>query len=362
MKRTVTHLSDGRELIYFDAREGVDRHEVDTRPAADGPVASELRFDATREDWVAIAAHRQGRTHLPPTEACPLCPSRPGHPTEIPASDYEVVVFENRFPSFAMEVAAPAASSVGGIPPRRPGLGRCEVICFTSEHAASFASLEPDRARMVIDAWADRTTELSRIPEVEQVFCFENRGEEIGVTLHHPHGQIYAYPFVTPRTRQMLAAARRHRDRTWRNLFADLLAAEHEAGERIVRRTEHWTAFVPAAARWPVEVHLYPQRWVADLAALSADERDDFCVLYLDILRRLDRMYDLPLPYVAAWHQAPVRADRDLAYLHLELFSIRRSATKLKYLAGSESAMGVFINDVTPEAVAERLRELSPTR
>jgi UDPglucose--hexose-1-phosphate uridylyltransferase len=232
-------------------------------------------------------------------------------------------------------------------------------VCFTSDHDASFASLTHDAARLVIDAWVDRTTALSALPGVAQVFCFENRGREIGVTLSHPHGQIYAYPFITPQTRTMLGSAQRHRERTGRNLFADLLAEEREASIRVVHATEHWTAFVPAAARWPVEVHLYPHRQVPDLMALTDVELDDLAVTYLDVLRRLDALYDRPLPYVAAWYQAPVRADHDLAYLHLRVFSIRRAADKLKYLAGSEAAMGAFVTDVLPEDVAHRLREVA---
>ena len=195
-------------------------------------------------------------------------------------------------------------------------------------------------------------------PTSSRSSCFENRGEEIGVTLAHPHGQIYGYPFVTPRTRQMLESARAHRERTWRNLFADVLAAEQADGSRVVTRGTHWTAFVPAAARWPMEVHLYPNRQVADLPGLTDEERDEFAEIYLDVLHRLDALYDSPMPYIAAWHQAPVRIDRDLAYLHLEVFSIRRAAGKLKYLAGSESGMGAFINDVMPEQAAALLRDV----
>jgi len=192
---------------------------------------------------------------------------------------------------------------------------------------------------------------------VEQVFCFENRGTEIGVTLSHPHGQIYAYPFLPQATKQMLTAARAHRGRTWRNLFAELLAAEHDSGERIVVSGEHWTAFVPYAARWPLEVHLYPHRQVPDLPSLTEVERAELAEAYLDVLRRMEAVFDDTLPYVAAWHQAPVRIDRDLAYLHLQVFSIRRAPGKLKYLAGSESAMGAFLNDISPETAAKMLRD-----
>ena len=339
MKRSVTYLADGRELIYFDHGDDGGRDCPDTRPLPPRPAASELRHDPLTDEWIAIAGHRQDRTFLPPTDQCPLCPSAPGRLTEIPASDYDVVVFENRFPSFSRDH------------------GRCEVVCFTSDHDSSFAALSPEQVELVMTAWVDRTAELSAMAGVEQVFCFENRGAEIGITLSHPHGQIYAYPFVTPRTRQTLASADRHRERTGGNLFADVLAAERAAEVRLVAENRHWTAFVPAAARWPFEVHVYPNRWVPDLVALEPAERAAFGPLYTDVLRALDGLFGVIMPYVAGWHQAPVRYGRDLAYLHLELFSIRRAPGKLKYLAGSESAMGAFVNDVLPEEAARMLRE-----
>jgi UDPglucose--hexose-1-phosphate uridylyltransferase len=382
VRRTSTRLSDGRELIYFDdpgpggrTRAGESSRTGDAARTggsggADGPAAvdrrdlppppppSELRYDAVLDEWVAIAAHRQARTHLPPTDQCPLCPSTPERATEVPAHDYDVVVFENRFPSFSHRPAQVDPPALPGLSRTRPGQGRCEVVCFTSAHRASFASLSPARVRTVVAAWADRSAELATLPGVEQVFCFENRGEEIGVTLHHPHGQIYGYPFVTPRTGRMLASARAYASRHGgANLFAAVLAAERDAATRVVAANEHWTAFVPAAARWPYEVHLYPHRRVPDIPALDQTERDCFGSLYLDVLRRLDGLFGVRMPYVSAWHQAPVRTGRDLAYLHLELFSNRRAPGKLKYLAGSESAMDAFINDVRPEEAARLLRE-----
>ncbi|HEX6873009.1 MAG TPA: galactose-1-phosphate uridylyltransferase [Micromonosporaceae bacterium] len=364
MKKTALRLADGREIIYFDERDDTVRAAIDPRALPAVLSTTEMRFDPLLEEWVTIATHRQDRTHLPSIEDCPLCPSTGGRQTEIPSNDYDVVVFENRFPSYSLHAAgmsrflAPDGDALpGGLVERRAGVGRCEVVCFTSDHTASFADLPAARIRTVVDAWADRTEELGQLPEIEQVFPFENRGAEIGVTLSHPHGQIYGYPIIAPRTARQLASARRYWHRTSGNLFADILAAEQRAASRIVARTERWTAFVPAAARWPVEVHLYPNRRVADLPALSGVERDDFAHLYRDVLRRCDALYQEPLPYIAAWQQAPVRVDRDLAYLHLELFSPRRAPAKLKYLAGSESGMGVFINDVRPEDAARRLRE-----
>ncbi|MFI8966280.1 galactose-1-phosphate uridylyltransferase [Streptomyces sp. NPDC053493] len=343
MKKTVTHLADGRELIYFDTHDGAGRDAVDRRPLEPVVSASEIRHDPLLGEHVAIASHRQGRTYHPPADACPLCPSTTGRHSEIPAHDYEVVVFENRFPSLS------------------GANGRCEVVCFTSDHQASFADLSEERAALVLDAWTDRTAELSARDGVEQVYCFENRGAEIGVTLAHPHGQIYAFPFATPRTATMLRNAAAHRARTGRNLFEDRLEEERK-GERVVLAGEHWTAFVPYAARWPYEVHLYPHRRVADLTALGPDARAEFPRMYRELLRRFDRIFgtdEPPTPYIAAWHQAPAtHADRDEFALHLELFTVRRASGKLKYLAGTESGMGAFMNDVSPESAADRLREV----
>jgi UDPglucose--hexose-1-phosphate uridylyltransferase len=358
-------MADGRQLIYFDETPRAGRGRRDHRELEPVVSAAQLRYDPLVEEWVSVAAHRQSRTFLPPADECPLCPSAGERLTEIPDPDYDVVVFENRFPAYS-ERAAPSGDEPAG-PPLPPlnvvGLarGRCEVVCFTADHDGSFADLSPARVRTVLDVLADRTAEIGGLPGVAEVFCFENRGVEIGVTLHHPHGQIYGYPFVTPRTRAMMAAAARHREATGRSLFADVLAAEQEAKERVIAGNDHWTAFVPAAARWPVEVIVAPHRQHADLPSLSDVERDAFAPLYLDVLRRLNALPDAtaartPVPYISAWRQAPVHEGRDLGYLHLQLFSIRRAAGRLKYLAGSESAMGAFLNDVLPEETARALR------
>ncbi|MFD6151094.1 galactose-1-phosphate uridylyltransferase [Streptomyces sp. NPDC060243] len=362
MKKTPTRLADGRELIYYDLdTTDAVRDAVDKRPLDPISTASEVRRDPLLGDAVAIASHRQGRTYHPPAELCPLDPIRGGeHLTEIPASDYDVVVFENRFPS----LSGPT--------------GRCEVVCFTSDHHASFADLDETRARLVLDAWTDRTAALSRHPAVRQVFPFENRGEEIGVTLAHPHGQIYGYPFTTPRTALMLRSAAAHKAATGGgNLFDHVLAEERAASERVVIEGAHWTAFVPYAAHWPYEVHLYPHRRVADLTELDEAQRAEWPVIYLDLLRRFDRLFGPDAgrtPYISGWHQAPFLTPEEYAAystgaggpleradygLHLELFTIRRTVDKLKYLAGSESGMSVFINDVPPEKAAERLREVA---
>jgi UDPglucose--hexose-1-phosphate uridylyltransferase len=351
---TRTTLADGRELLFFSLPGHTPAPVVDRRPLPPWePGQSQLRFDKTTGQWVIIAARRQDRTYKPPPDQCPLCPGPTGLTSEVPAPDYDVVVFENRFPSLS-GVGAVASVPDGFVP--MPGVGRCEVICFSSNHTGSFGELSEPQARLVVDAWRHRTAALLATPGVEQVFCFENRGEEIGVTLAHPHGQIYGYSFLTPRTAAMMEQARKHRGG---NLFADLVASEIADGSRIVARTDLFTAFVPFAARWPLEVHIYPNRFVHNLIDLTDDELDGFAQIYLDVLQRFDRMYSGPLPYISALHQyADTDALRE-GYFHIELMSIRRSAGALKYLAASESAMDAFITDVVPEAVAERLRDLA---
>ncbi|GAX53964.1 galactose-1-phosphate uridylyltransferase [Streptomyces olivochromogenes] len=352
MKKTSTRLADGRELIYYDSGDSAVRDAVDRRPLEPTVTSSQVRRDPLLGDSVAIASHRQGRTYHPPANECPLCPSQGDRLSEIPDSSYDVVVFENRFPSLAGDS------------------GRCEVVCFTSDHDSSFADLTEEQAGLVLEAWTDRTAELSHLSSVEQVFCFENRGEEIGVTLGHPHGQIYAYPFTTPRTALMLRSVAAHKEATGgQNLFDDVVARELAEGDRIVLETERWVAFVPYAAHWPYEVHLYPKRRVPDLLGLDEEARTEFPQVYLELLRRFDRIFgegEPPTPYIAAWHQAPFGAlaefegvSRDDFALHLELFTIRRTSGKLKFLAGSESGMSVFINDVPPETAAQRLREVA---
>lgn len=382
VKRTA-RLADGRELFYYDdpgTTLGPER-AVDARELAPRPETATMRRDVLTGDWVSIAAARQNRAFLPPAELDPLAPQTPTNPSEIP-SMYDVAVFENKSPSFgpALAVAGihapagapgetpdstPGEAPVGIDPPRglddldAPGLGRtrtsvgrCEVVCFSPEHSGSFGSLTPTRARTVIEAWADRTAALSALPGVEQVFPFENRGEAIGVTLPHPHGQIYAYPYITPRTATLLGSI----EREGPDLFARILDFER-ADDRVILSGEHWTAFVPFAARWPIEVHLMPHRHVADLAETTAAERDELAPLYLRLLRGIDALYDSPTPYIAAWHQAPVHRGRDAVRLHLQLTSPRRAADKLKFLAGSEAAMGAWIGDIPPETSAARLRE-----
>src|SRR5699024_10109559 len=365
-------VSGGATRRLDDPRPLPDRFAPTTD--ADGTVhpvaAPQMRYDVLTGEWIPMATHRMNRTFLPGPETNPLAPARPDSQYadgEIPDTDYDVVVFENRFPSL---LRTPETQDVttycdgNELWPVRAAVGRCEVICFSPDPQASLSTVSPQRMRTIVEAWADRTAALSQLEGIAQVYCFENHGAEIGVTLHHPHGQISAYPMATPRTEQMLQQAVAHRQRTGRNLLRDVLEAELASGRRIVAESEHWVAYVPAAARWPVEVHVAPRRDVPALPATTDAQRTHFAGRPLSLLQRLDRYFvaedgsAVSMPYISGCHQAPVHQGRDDLRLHLQLFSVRRAANKLKYLAGSESGMGAWISDTTPERIADRLNEV----
>ncbi|HEX2884676.1 MAG TPA: galactose-1-phosphate uridylyltransferase [Candidatus Limnocylindria bacterium] len=340
-------LADGRAIWYFD--DDLPR-SVPPDPAPPDPRSisrvgsyAELRHDPLVDEWVIVATHRQDRVHLPSAEECPLCPSRPGQPTEIPAASYDVVVFENRFPSL------PAGA------PDRPPAGRAEVVVYAADHRASFADLPDDRLHTIGGAWAARIAALEAEAGIAHVMAFENRGEEIGVTLHHPHGQIYAFPVLPPRIERLLTVADAHRQRTGTCLGCAVLADEVSDGTRVVSETPHAVAYVPRAARWPYEVHVVPRRHVGSLSRLGPEELDDLVRSGADVLGRLDRLFGRRVPYMAGWLGAPAR-DPDRLHLRWQIVSPQRSAAKLKFLAGSESLAGAFINDVRPEDAAARLR------
>ncbi|WP_405219800.1 galactose-1-phosphate uridylyltransferase [Agrococcus sp. Ld7] len=373
IRQTTAQLADGRDIVYFDdagtqpRERRLDRRALDERPAT-----PTMRLDPLSAEWVTIATARQSRVHLPSADADPLAPQSPTNPSEIP-DDYDVAVFENRSPSFgpasaddlqeeaasdaergaAASDAEPAAAvSPVAIGAARPAVGRCEVVAFSPQHDGSFGTQPTLRARTIVEAWAERTRALSAVPGVQQVFPFENRGIEIGVTLPHPHGQIYAYPYLPQRIRRIAQSVEDYGP----GLFADILDSER-GGPRVLLEGEHFTAFVPFAARWPVEVQLMAHRQVPDLAATTDEERAELATMTLRLARGLDAIYDAPLPYIAGWIQAPVASHRDEVRLTWHVTSPRRAADKLKFLAGSEAAMGAWVGDIAPEDGAARLRD-----
>ena len=320
---------------------------------------NELRWNPTAKEWISYATHRQDRTFHPPPEYCPLCPtkSEDDFPTEVPRSSYEIVVFENKFPSFVPEPSE-LEETGSELTPTAPGRGVCEVVLYTDDHYATLAEMSVAHIKNLVDVWADRYVELGARDFVDYVFIFENKGEVIGVTLAHPHGQIYAYPFIPPLPARELEAAREYRERQGGCLHCDILSQEHEDGRRILAKGEHFTAFVPFYARFPYEAHVYARRCVPSIADLDAGERRDLARVLKRLLSGYDSLFGFSLPYMMVMHQGPTDGGdyEGVAHFHIEFYPPNRTAEKLKYLAGSETGAGVFVMDVAPEDTADELR------
>jgi UDPglucose--hexose-1-phosphate uridylyltransferase len=297
----------------------------------------ELRFEQLRGEWVDYAIHRQERTFLPAEEHCPLCPTRRGGAeTEIPYPAFEIAVFENRFPAFEA--------------PR----GAAEVVVYTDDHHGSLATLPGERARALMWVWRQRYAELGAREDVEYVLIFENRGVEVGVTLHHPHGQVYGYPFLPP-----VPALERAADaRLGGCAPCTLLRGELEDGRRVVYESAEVVVYVPYAARWPYETHVVLRSHRPSLLECPPAELDSLAAALQALTRGYDALFERAFPYVMVVHQAPTtdNAERE-GHLHVEFYPPLRTAEKLKYLAGSEQGGGVFIGDTLPEESAQALRE-----
>jgi UDPglucose--hexose-1-phosphate uridylyltransferase len=300
----------------------------------------ELRFEELRGEWVDYAIHRQERTFLPAEDHCPLCPTQPGGAggleTEIPFPAFEIAVFENRFPAFESPH------------------GAAEVVVYTDQHHGSFSALAPERARALMWVWRQRYEELGAREDVAYVLIFENRGVEVGVTLHHPHGQIYAYPFLPTVPALEHAADARLGGCT----PCALLQRELREESRVVYENGEVLAYVPYAARWSYEAHVVLRAHRPSLPHCTPAELDSLAAALQALTRGYDALFERPFPYVMAVHQAPTETggERD-GHLHVEFYPPLRTAEKLKYLAGSEQGGGVFISDTLPEESAAALRE-----
>lgn len=343
---------DGRDLILY-ARAPIDPAIAAPAAGHAGSRSAHLRWHPLRGEWIVYAGHRQDRTFLPPPDWNPLAPAiDPGHPTEVPTGAWDVAVFENLFSALG-SAATPVPEE---IVETAPAGGRCEVVVFTQDPSASLGALSLDHVELVLQVWADRTLALGARPDVDYVFAFENRGVEVGVTLTHPHGQIYAYPFVPPVPARALQLQQAHFARRGQSLLGELIAAEIAADKRTIYLGPHALAFVPVCARWAYELWIAPRRSAPTLAALSDLERRDLAQALRLALQKLDALWHRPMPYVLAVHQAPARGEHPYAHVHIEIYPWLRMPGRLKYLAGSEVGAGTFTADTLPEAKAAELR------
>ncbi|HMJ07463.1 MAG TPA: galactose-1-phosphate uridylyltransferase [Pyrinomonadaceae bacterium] len=320
---------------------------------------SELRYNPLLGEWLATATQRQDRTFLPPADFCPLCPTKPGHfPTEVPEPDYDIVAFENRFPSLKREPEMPAIES-DGIYKVLPSQGVCEVVLYSSDHYTSLAAEPVERIYKLVRVWRHRFEHLEKHDFVKYVFIFENKGEAVGVTLHHPHGQIYAYPFVPPvALREFKQSADYHRE-TGKCLMCTIVEQERKFGQRLIAENDGFAAYIPFFARYPYEVHIASKRHMQAFTDFEDVDEQALAAILKQVLSAFDRLFNRSFPYIMAIHQRPSDGgDHDAYHFHIEFYPPMRTAEKLKYLAGSEAGAGVYINDTLPEEKAAELREL----
>jgi len=348
---------DGRALVLYSDVELPESIEAPQPRGATVVPEPELRWHPLRGEWVAFARHRQDRTFLPPPEYDPLAPTVPGRePTELPDAPWKVAVFENRFPSLSLHAPPPPANIVETL----PGIGACEVVVYTPDTQRHLGALPLEHVELLIDVWADRTAELGAIDAIQYVMPFENRGVEVGATLHHPHGQIYAYPFVPPVAAREQEQERAHWERHRRGLLESHIEMELKDAKRVLYAGDRVIAFVPAFARYPYEVWIAPIRAVPALPALDAADRADFARALKVVLLKYDGLFGRPFPYVMVIHQAPTDgAAHPESHLHVEFYPAYRTRDKLKYLAGTEIGAGMFTNDALPEQKAAELQAIA---
>ncbi len=308
----------------------------------------ELRWDPLRGEWIIVSGKRGER----PTLKVPKCPFCPGS-EEVPDANWRVKVLPNRFPTLSPEAPLP--------PPRdfyRTGSARgvCEVLLYTPDHHSTLTQLPVDHIKELVDLWAHRYEELSKLDFVKYIFIFENKGREIGVTLDHPHGQLYAFPFIPPVIERELENSRAYAGRGGGCLLCDIWRREKEEGVRVVDENEHFLTFLPFFARLPYGVHLYPKRHVQALHELGEEERFALADALKEILTKFDNLFGFSFPYMMVLHQRPTDGDYPYYHFHIEFYPPYRERDKLKFFASVETGSGAITFDYSPEEKAAELR------
>ena len=314
-------------------------------------MSSELRWHPLLKQWVGVAALRQDRPQMPKD----WCPFDPGS-GKVP-EHYDVFLYPNDFPAFSFDNGP--FSPETGLFCSTGAQGACDVVIYSSNHHELPSELSIDRWVKIIELWTKRTEELFANPVIEYVSIFENTGVAIGVTMPHPHGQIYAFPFSPPLVKSELEAASEYFSKG-ECIYCAILRRELEDGRRIVAANENFVAFLPFFGRFPTELHLYPKRHCGKLSELTETDIHDLAELLRVVRRKYDHLYGFPLPLMMLVRQQPAKGEYPYFHFHLEFLPIQRSPTKLKYLASVESGHGTFLNDTRAEEQAIKMREAEP--
>ena len=316
---------------------------------------TELRWNPTCREWGSTASHRQHRPQMP-TDWCPFCPGSGRVP-----DDYDVYIYPNDFPAFSIPPPEPAIEGDDFYRVAR-SRGKCDVVLYHPDHNTSLPELPLPHVVKLVKLWRRRLAELKRMPGVRYVLIFENKGAVIGVTMPHPHGQIYAFPFIPPRLEKELAAAREHYRARRRCLYCDILKKERRDGRRVVAENSAFTALVPFYARWPYEIHIFSRRHLGTLEEFRPTEEKPLAEILKWVTQKYDNLFHFSFPYMMLLHQAPVKGRYPYFHFHIEFYPPHRSKDKLKYLASVETGAGSFLNDSLAEEKAAELRAVKPRR
>ena len=351
-KKTLTK-PDGRSLHLY-SHSKISDDIITTNPKNEGAKATpHMRWHPLRREWVIYAGHRQNRTFLPPKDFSPLAVSKSVEfPTEMPQGNYEVAVFENLFPSMNESTEEKPTLSV----PTNPAKGICEVVVFTQDPATALGHMPVERVELVLKVWADRTIELAKVENIQYVMPFENKGVEMGVTLHHPHGQIYAYSFIPPVQERILESMKTH---PGGKLLEEMIKDEKQDGRRVIFETENVIAFIPVCARYTYETWIAPKKSFQHLHEMDPQTMKEMAIVLKTVLLKFDGLWERPFPYLMTLFQAPVDGnDYPFSHLYLQLTPPYRTKDRLKYLAGTELGAGIFVNDSYPEEKAKELKDV----
>lgn len=315
-------------------------------------VQMELRWNPILREWIIVSSQRKNRPLLP-EHSCPFCPGT----AEVPKNGWNILSLPNKFPTLLPD---PPLSDVKDdrLYRRSPSKGSCEVLIYTPQHYTSLAKLDIDHIGLIVDRWTQRFQELGKKNYVNYVFIFENKGRVIGVTLDHPHGQIYAFPFIPSLIQRELHSSKHYLKRNGVCLFCEIITKEQQEAVRVICENEDYICFLPFFAQWPYGVHIYPKRHVQALPDLTVSERETFAIILKEVLTKFDNLFDINFPYMMVFHQRPTDGRKyTYFHFHVEFYPPYREKNKIKYFASVETGTGTITYDYTPECKAKELRE-----
>ncbi len=313
---------------------------------------AELRWHPFTKDWVMIASNRQNRPQMP-KDWCPFCPGS----GKVP-DDYEVYKYDNDFPALSQNPSEPddVANDFFKV---KPSYGKCEVILYSPGHTTTLPELSVDHVTKLVDLWCERFDAISEDENIKYVFIFENRGNVVGVTMPHPHGQIYGYSFIPKKIELELESAKEYKEEKGNCIFCDMLKEEKNFEKRIIFSNEHFTVFLPFFTEYPYGVYIFSNEHKNNISQFTPEERRSLAAILRETVGMLDSLFDYNFPYMMCMHNAPVNTEEDVSdyyHFHIEFFPPMRSADKQKFNASSETGVWAHCNPTRPEDTAEELR------